>query len=123
MDEHMQNENDQVSIDDVNGTAVIELSGQFLGGDETDHLKQTLSDMADAGKTVVLDMHQVTFVNSSFLGSLLSAHTHADRRGADLVLAGIKDSIAHIISLTRMDKVLDIRSSREEALKSSNTNT
>jgi len=109
-------EHEQIELRSEGAITILHLRGQFLGGEETDALQEGLQELADERRRVIIDMKHVTFVNSSFLGALLAAHTHANRRGTSITITDMKDSIADILALTRMDTVLNVSPSVDDAL-------
>ncbi|MEM1274277.1 MAG: STAS domain-containing protein [Pseudomonadota bacterium] len=57
--------------------------------------------------TVVLDLHQVTFLDSSGLGAVVAAQKILGNE-RKLELACLQDAVAKVMSLTRMDTVFRI---------------
>ena len=59
------------------------------------------------GQKIALDLGDVTFVDSSGLGSLVSALKHVRERGAELALVAPADApIRRMLSLTGLDEIL-----------------
>jgi anti-sigma B factor antagonist len=68
----------------------------------------------DGNKNIVLDLSDVTFIDSSGLGALIGS-LKAVRKDGELVLCGARDAVVNMLKLTRMDKVFQIFSTPEEA--------
>jgi anti-sigma B factor antagonist len=66
-------------------------------------------------KRIVLNMEQVEYIDSSFLGSLVSALKHLIAAKQDMVLVGLRKDIADLFALIRLDKVFKIYGSFQEA--------
>ena len=66
--------------------------------------------------TVVLDLRQVTFIDSSGLGAIVALlkHLAPARR---LVLAGLTPAVDKVFRLTRMDSVFSVFGTLDEALQ------
>jgi anti-sigma B factor antagonist len=80
-------------------------------------LRDSLLAALDAGPSrLVLDLSQVTFMDSSGLGALLGAHRHARLAGAEMVLAACSERVIEILQLTNLDQVLPMHSSVADAL-------
>ncbi len=109
----------QVKIEQQIGGAVLSLSGQFLGGEESDQLKNALKELSDLDtKKLVIDLKNTKYLNSTALGILISAHTNFVKRDGKIVLANISKSIENIFVITKLTVVFNIAQSVEEAIKS-----
>lgn len=67
---------------------------------------------------VILDMSQVSFMDSSGLGGLVSALNHARRAGGNLYLCCLPDPIQQVLKLVGMDRVFIPYPSQAAALQS-----
>ncbi|UEG53837.1 STAS domain-containing protein [Mucilaginibacter daejeonensis] len=83
-----------------------------------DQVKEDLISFLEAkGRSLWVDMHKVSYVDSSFLGALVAALKHAISMKADVVLLGLQKDIEDLLKLIRLDRVFKIYSSEEEARK------
>ncbi len=106
-----------VNTEKIGEVNVVSLRGQFIGGDETDSLRQTLKSLHDEGaKKVIVDMENVTYLNSTALGSLISAHSTFAKSSGKIVLSTVGKNIENIFIITKLTLVFDIAPNREEAL-------
>jgi anti-sigma B factor antagonist len=79
-------------------------------------LKHQIAQLLDDGATrIVLDLSQVTFMDSSSLGALVSLLKMVGNRG-DLIIAGAKGIVADLFKLTRMDRVFRMADSVDAAV-------
>ena len=79
-------------------------------------LKARLLDALDrADGRIVVDVTASTFLDSSALSTLFSAHRRARRRGGRVVLVNTSDAIARTLSITGLDAILDVVESVPEA--------
>jgi len=69
-------------------------------------------------KHVVIDMGGVNYVNSSGLGTLISALTTMRNAGGDLRLARIGEKVQNLFVITQLVKVFDTYETVERALAS-----
>ena len=72
-----------------------------------------------AEKRVVLDLHKVTFVDSSGLGAIVATLKHVTPERT-LVLAGLTPAVKKVFTLTRMDTVFRLFDTLDDAMKASN---
>lgn len=57
---------------------------------------------------IVFDMSKVRDISSQFLGVIIAVHTKTSRRRGKLVLAGLNANINELMHLTRLDRVITI---------------
>jgi anti-anti-sigma factor len=70
-------------------------------------LRAQVDELDVAHRTLVLDLGEVTFLDSSGLGALLGIKKQQDRSGGRLLLTRVPDSVGRIISITKMDQVFE----------------
>lgn len=58
---------------------------------------------------IVLDLADVTFLDSVILGVLISAVHRARDAGGDLELCGVRPSVRRVFTITGVDGIIDIR--------------
>ncbi len=80
--------------------------------------KEEMAALINSGVTVIiLDMGGVGFVDSSGLGAIVTGLKLLGRKG-DLLVAGVKDDVMTMFTLTRMDRVFQMFPTTNDALKS-----
>lgn len=101
------------------GIGLIEVSGSLVGGEETDKLRAAVAGFVDREyQKLVIDLSNVTFLNSTAIGVLVSAHTTYSRKGWQIKLCGINKNINNIFVITKLTLVFDVAESRQDAIKS-----
>src|SRR3954452_6762201 len=79
--------------------------------------KERISSAIDDGRDrVVVDLGGTTFIDSSSLGVLISAHRRLSGRDGRLVIACDVPSVLNTFKITGLDGVLEIVATRDEAL-------
>ncbi|MCJ8211832.1 STAS domain-containing protein [Mucilaginibacter sp. RS28] len=66
-------------------------------------------------RKIVLSLHQVNYIDSSFLGALVAGLKHAIAQKHDIILVGLKKDIRDLLTLIRLDKVFKIYDNYTEA--------
>ena len=98
---------------------IIILKGELMGGDDMgvfqDRIYQALEEET---VDIVLDMKDVKWLNGAGLGKIMTGLTTLRGSGGDLKLAGMRESVRRPIEITKLDNVIEMYSSVEEALKS-----
>lgn len=90
-----------------------------LEADTAQEFRDAMSQLAAEGKLrIVLNFGNVSFVDSSGLGCIVSALRQFRQYDGDIKLACITENIRPLIEIVRLHRVFDIYDSVEEAVKS-----
>jgi anti-sigma B factor antagonist len=101
----------------VGEIAVLALSGE-LDLAAAPALRERLAEVRATGaRGLVLDMAEVTFLDSSALRELLSAEAALRAAGASLVLATVRPPVERLLELTRTTGMLHVAPTLEAALQ------
>lgn len=103
----------------VGQTQVILVDAARIDASVAIRFKDQLREMtARTPGRVVLDMHKVSFVDSSGLGAIVAAVKQLDSH-QKLDLSGLTPGVDKVFRLTRMDSIFAIHSDLDAALASS----
>lgn len=98
---------------------ILRLGGQLMGGPDAEALRTTVLNAIQQGTDkVLIDMSDVTWVNSTGLGILITSHLAARGKGGSVKLIGVSKRIESILSVTRLNTVFEIFASEEDARRS-----
>lgn len=104
---------------DVDGVTVLSLSGRVTLGDESGQLRSAIKGLLAQGKNrVVLDLADVTYIDSAGLGTLVAAYTSARNEGGEIRLAGVTKNFSELLNITKLVTVFHVDNSVADALKS-----
>ena len=70
---------------------------------------------AEKAPTVILELSGVPYVDSAGLGAIINAHVSCTNAGRNLVLVGVTDRFRTLLKLTRVENVLTIFPTLEDA--------
>jgi anti-sigma B factor antagonist len=102
---------------EVDGVSVLELEGRIVLGEETNALREQVKGMLAAGKRkIVLNMGQVTYIDSAGLGTLVAAHHSARSQGASLKLSDLGRKFQEILQVTKLLTVFEVYDSEAAAI-------
>ena len=97
---------------------VFKLSGELMGGPDTDKFRKMVDKaILNEHIFVVADMSDVTWMNSSGLGMLISALTSLRSSGGDLYLTHLSDRLRRPIQITKLDSVIKEFPTVQDAVK------
>jgi anti-sigma B factor antagonist len=99
--------------------AVLTLSGKMMGGPETqavhDHIKGLIS---DGIVSVVIDLGDVKWMNSSGMGILMASMTTLKNANGKLALARVTEKVESLLIITQLIKVFSTFETVERAVAS-----
>jgi len=103
----------------VDGVAVVDVSGRITLGEETQLLRETVQRVLEGGqKEILLNLGEVSFIDSAGLGELVSAFTSVRNRGGDLKLLKLTTRVHDLLQITKLYTVFDISDDEVAAIKS-----
>ena len=107
---------EQISVEQQGTVTVLRLHGQFIAGDETDALREEFKQLALAEKPLVaVDLHGVSYLNSTALGVLISAHANFTKRSGRVALCNVSKNIENIFVITKLTLVFEMFPTVEDA--------
>ncbi len=93
---------------------ILQPSG-ILDSVKTNELRRDVSEvLADGANVILLDFQEVTFMNSSGLGTLVAILKNVRSEGGKLYICSLSDQVKIIFSLTKMDKIFKVFASRDD---------
>lgn len=107
----------RVSTRQKGDVTIVDLNGKITIGAGDIALRNAVQQAIDSGtKNVLINLHEVTTIDSSGVGELVSAYTTATNRGIRLKLINLPDKVADILTITQLITVFDVYDSEEEAI-------
>ena len=100
------------------GIAIIRVNETRLTYPVLAEFTSTLTTIIEAGEPVLLDLSQVTYVDSATIGCLMDLYRQASAAGGGLKLAGIQKRVETMLSMTGAESILDIHADEPSAIKS-----
>lgn len=109
----------KIKVRKKSGIWVVEVDGAIKAGDEftlADELEDCLKE-SEVPK-ILVDLRKVTFVNSAALGIFLSTFKEIESSNGRFGLCSANSDVEHLLNLTRLNSILEVYKSQEEALES-----
>jgi anti-sigma B factor antagonist len=98
---------------------ILKLEGELMGGDDARPFHERIYEAIREGQTkIVVEMSHVKWMNSSGLGTLMAGLTTLRSSDGDLKLACLSDRVRRPIEITKLNQVLQIYKTIEEAAES-----
>ena len=103
----------------VDGVVVEALEGRIVLGEESNALREKVKSLLAAGqRKVVLNMNNVTYIDSAGLGTLVAAYTSARTQGAFMKLSNLGSKFKEILQVTKLVTVFEFYDSEAAAISS-----
>jgi anti-sigma B factor antagonist len=102
----------------VDGILVIGCSGRIVFGEESSLLREEVKKALQDNKRIVLNLGDVSYIDSGGLGTLVALHTTALSAGATIKLANLTKRVGDLLQVTKLLTVFDVHDSEYKALES-----
>jgi anti-sigma B factor antagonist len=101
----------------VNGVTVVDMSGRITLGEGSVVLRDTVRDLVSKGeKKILLNLGNVTYIDSSGIGELVSAFTSVRNQGGELKLLNLTKKVHDLLQITKLYTVFDIKDDETAAI-------
>ncbi len=103
----------------VDGVEVVALEGRIVLGEESNALREKVKGFLAGGKkNIVLNMSNVTYIDSAGLGTLVASHHSAKTQGASLKLSNLGQKFQEVLQVTKLLTVFEVYDSEAAAIRS-----
>lgn len=103
----------------VEGVHIVDLTGRITIGEETSILREALRSLLQSNHTrVLLNLSDVTYIDSSGLGELVSGFTNFSKQGGKLKLLNLTKKVHDLLSITKLLTVFEVFDDEAKAIQS-----
>jgi len=103
----------------VDGVEIISLQGKITIGSGDSQLREVITNTVNSGKNkILLDMSQVTTIDSSGIGELVGSYTTVTNRGGKLKLLHLPAKLNELLHVTQLITVFEVHENEQEAVSS-----
>lgn len=101
----------------MDGVTILDLSGRITLGEGSVVLRDTIRDLINGGdKKILLNLGDVTYIDSSGIGELVSAYTTVRNQGGDLKLLNLTKKVHDLLQITKLYTVFDVKDDEATAI-------
>ena len=100
------------------GIIVIDCAGRIVFGEETAELRDRVRALLTEGSRLVLNLADVSYIDSGGLGTLVSLFITARNSRAGIKLARLTQRVGDVLQITKLLTVFDVYDSEEQAVHS-----
>jgi anti-sigma B factor antagonist len=111
----------QLNIKERQGgdVTILDLSGKITIGEGSVQLREAVRNLLDGGKkNILLNLGDVSYVDSSGIGELVSSYTTTNNQGGQLKLLNLTRKIQDLLMITKLLTVFETHDNEETAVAS-----
>ena len=102
----------------VDGVTIIDLSGRITLGEGSSVLRDLVRQtVAKGNKQILLNLGDVTYIDSSGIGELVSAFTSVRNAGGELKLLNLTKKVHDLLQITKLYTVFDVKDDEATAIQ------
>jgi anti-sigma B factor antagonist len=102
----------------LEGVMVVDCSGWLVFGEESASLRDSVKKMLAESPKVVLNLREVTHIDSGGLGTLVSLYTTARNAGGSVKLASLSQRVGDLLQITKLLTIFEVFNDAESAARS-----
>ena len=103
----------------VGDVSVIDVSGRITLGEGSSTLRDALRGLVAQGqKKILLNLGEVSYIDSSGIGELVSGFTSVTNGGGELKLLNLTKRVKDLLQITKLYTVFDVHESEASAIRS-----
>ena len=109
----------RTAIRQVEHITIVDISGRITVGEGNVMLRETVRSLLDKGsKDILLNLHEVGYVDSSGIGELVRSYTTIKTQGGQMKLVNLSKRVHDLLQLTKLHSVFDIQADEASAIQS-----
>ena len=103
----------------VGDVTVVDAAGRITLGEGSSALRDMLRDMVAKGqKKILLNLSEVSYIDSSGIGELVSGFTTVTNSGGSLKLLNLNKRVKDLLQITKLYTVFDVHDDEASAVRS-----
>lgn len=103
----------------VGNVSVIDVAGRITLGEGSAALRETLRDMVAKNQNkILLNLADVTYIDSSGIGELVSGYTTVTNTGGQLKLLNLNKRVKDLLQITKLYTVFEVKEDEADAIRS-----
>lgn len=103
----------------VGDITVIDAAGRITLGEGASAFRDMIRDLAAKGsKKLLLNLGDVSYIDSSGIGELVSGYTTVTNNGGQLKLVGLSKRVKDLLQITKLYTVFEVYEDEPQAVRS-----
>ena len=109
----------KAAVRQEHNVAIVDLTGRITLGEATGMVRNTIKDLLNAGqKNILLNMKDVTYMDSAGLGELVGAYASVTNAGGTIKLAHPQGRVKDLLTITKLYTVFAAFDDERQAVSS-----
>lgn len=109
----------KLSTRQVGDVTVIDAQGRITLGEGASAFRDTIRDLAGKGnKKLLLNLGEVSYIDSSGIGEMVSSYTTVTNGGGQLKLLGLTKRVKDLLQITKLYTVFEVFDDEAAAVRS-----
>lgn len=109
----------KLSSRQVGDVTVIDAAGRITLGEGASAFRDTIRDLAAKGnKKLLLNLADVSYIDSSGIGEMVSGFTTITNNGGHLKLMGLSKRVKDLLQITKLYTVFEVYDDEADAVRS-----
>jgi len=102
----------------VGDVSVVDVAGRITLGEGSSALRDLMRELVGKGqKKILLNLGEVSYIDSSGIGELVSGFTTVTNSGGELKLLNLNKRVKDLLQITKLYTVFDVREDEAEAIR------
>ena len=103
----------------VGDVTVVDAAGRITLGEGASTLRDSMRDLAAKGsKKLLLNLSEVSYIDSSGIGEMVSSYTTVTNHGGQLKLLGLSKRVKDLLQITKLYTVFEVFDDEASAVRS-----
>ena len=98
--------------------SLFQLGGELIDRNQAKELLVEIETMITHGENkILLNLHELKYINSSGLNVLINILTKARKAGGDVAICCVNKKITELLVITKLDSIFNIKDNEEKAVE------
>jgi len=103
----------------VGDVTVVDAAGRITLGEGASTFRDTIKDLAAKGnKKILINLNEVSYIDSSGIGEMVSSFTTVTNHGGQLKLLGLTKRVKDLLQITKLYTVFEVFEDESSAVRS-----
>jgi anti-sigma B factor antagonist len=108
----------EITTRTVGKCKILDCKGKLILGQPTATLRETIRDVVENGASrVLLNLGEVTYIDSSGIGEMISSYVHVKNAGGNMPLLNLHEKFHRLLIIAKLLAIFDVFDDEQKALE------